>query len=387
MPKKKKKLCFVLMPFNDDLKKVYYNAINPACKKANFQSLRVDELKGVFNINKKIIQYIFKSDAIIADLTSWNPNVFYEMGVAHAIDNKTVMIIQKDNDVPFDVSNYRCILYTHSKEGFKELTKEIFDSLSSIKTWRQEPSNPVQEYGLHGAFILKSEHEELKSKLKQTETSLKSSISKTKLTALQDELKDNQNEISSLNSELKNLKDELAKKKTEFPGTKTTIASPLRSQPIENFSDNEVKKMLKEKGFFDSYKNKGGKGLQHKYKRSEKNGGIIIRDQTTGLTWQQSGSQDEITFEEAPTHIQKLNKDKYAGFDDWRLPTLEEAMSLMEPEKDKRELYIDAIFDQNQRWIWTSDKHSASYAWVVNFYDGYCDDIPFDDGYYVRAVR
>jgi hypothetical protein len=46
------------MPFREELKAVYRDAIRPACQKAGFTALRVDELKGVFNINKKIIQHI-----------------------------------------------------------------------------------------------------------------------------------------------------------------------------------------------------------------------------------------------------------------------------------------------------------------------------------------
>ncbi len=82
MATKNKKLCFVLMPFKDDMKEVYWKGIKPRCVKAGFDALRVDELKGTFNINRKIIEHIFISNAIVADLTDWNPNVFYDMGVA-----------------------------------------------------------------------------------------------------------------------------------------------------------------------------------------------------------------------------------------------------------------------------------------------------------------
>lgn len=88
------------MPFKDDLQEVYDKAIKPACIRAGFESLRVDELQGPFNINRKIIEYLFSSDAIIADLTGWNPNVFYEMGVVHTLDNKTLMIIQRKDQLP-----------------------------------------------------------------------------------------------------------------------------------------------------------------------------------------------------------------------------------------------------------------------------------------------
>ena len=111
------------------MKEVYREAIKPACEKAGFASLRVDELKGAFNINRKIIEHIFSSDAIVADLTGWNPNVFYEMGVAHAIDNKTITIIQKKDKLPFDVVTYRGIFYEQTAAGLAKLREDIFESL------------------------------------------------------------------------------------------------------------------------------------------------------------------------------------------------------------------------------------------------------------------
>ena len=190
-----------------------------------------------------------------------------------------------------------------------------------------------------------------------------------------------------MNNKLQNLKDELAKKKAESPGTETTVALLLRSRPIENFSEDEVKKMLQEKGFFDSGWNDKGKGLQNQYEEIEQNGEKLVLDHTTGLTWQKSGSQGKITFKRVHAHIQKLNNEKYANYGDWRLPTLEEAMSLMEPEQKIGDLYIEPIFDKTQQWIWTSDKKSASFAWVVYFSYGACNDAPVFNRAYVRAVR
>ena len=94
-----------------------------------------------------------------------------------------------------------------------------------------------------------------------------------------------------------------------------------------------------------------------------------------------------MRFEEAQDYIDQLNQQKYAGSSDWRLPTLEEAMSLMEPEQKNADLYIDPVFDKTQRWIWTADKMSASLAWVVNFSGGLCSSSHVLDGTFVRAVR
>lgn len=78
----------------------------------------------------------------------------------------------------------------------------------------------------------------------------------------------------------------------------------------------------------------------------------------------------------------------FADCHGWRLPTLEEAMSLMEREMKSDGLNIDSLFGKTQRWIWTADKRSAGVAWGVYFFNGDCSDHGVDDlDYYVRAVR
>lgn len=103
--------------------------------------------------------------------------------------------------------------------------------------------------------------------------------------------------------------------------------------------------------------------------------------------WQQSGSSEYMNYANAEKHIRDLNAKRFAGYSNSRLPTLEEAMSLMEPKKHGN-LYIDPLFDQKQTWIWTADKESAGVAGVVYFYDGFCFHYPVDIyGSFVRAVR
>ena len=202
MADQKKKLCFVLMPFKEDLIEVYSKAIKPACTKAGFDALRVDELEGPLNINRKVIEYIFNSDAVVADLTEWNPNVFYELGVAHAIDNKTVMIIQKKNDIPFDVKTYRCIQYEQNEAGLKKLQEGIIKSLLSINDWRTQPSNPVQEFKPHDAFIPKSILEEVQGRLQKTEELLAKFPSIVEHESLKKELEQKISDNRALQQEL-----------------------------------------------------------------------------------------------------------------------------------------------------------------------------------------
>ena len=160
----------------------------------------------------------------------------------------------------------------------------------------------------------------------------------------------------------------------------------LRSEPIQRYSQEAAKIMLKDKGFFDVSRNKASSGFPHQYEVQED--GKVVCDQASGLMWQQSGSDSYVPHKEARAYIGTLNSQAFAGYRDWRLPTLEEAMSLMEPSKMSGDLYIDPKFDKTQSWIWTSDTDGASSAWVVDFDYGGCDGYDFDSYYgYVRAVR
>ena len=190
---------------------------------------------------------------------------------------------------------------------------------------------------------------------------------------------------------------ELGKEKKQEPERrdpkKTESKVRLRSEPKENFSDGEVKKMLKERDFFSAntwgrIENRQGKGLNHQYQVVGEEGEKLIIDHTTDLTWQQLGSSDKKKYDEAKEYIKQLNDNRFAGHDDWRLPTLEEAMSLMEPENNNANLYINEIFDKRQSYIWTADKKSSSVAWGVSFSFGYyySNLVDYYDNY-VRAVR
>ena len=156
----------------------------------------------------------------------------------------------------------------------------------------------------------------------------------------------------------------------------------FRSKPKE-LPTNTVKSMLKDKGFFDSERNKTATGFTNNYE--VQHNGEVVYDRASGLMWQQSGS-DRMAYESTKAYVAQLNSDRFAGYSDWRLPTLEEAMSLMEQEKNSDYVYIDSRFDSKQERILTSDMVSASSAWVVNFDYGHCFNSSFITTY-VRAVR
>lgn len=125
------KLCFVLMPFHQDFKKVYREGITPAVKKAKLNPKRADQIFRSTPIIQDIWELINKSVILIADVTERNPNVFYELGLSHALPKQLIIISQKKEDVPFDIQHIRWIKYTNTKSGRKTLSSKL---LKAIKT-------------------------------------------------------------------------------------------------------------------------------------------------------------------------------------------------------------------------------------------------------------
>lgn len=115
----------------------------------------------------------------------------------------------------------------------------------------------------------------------------------------------------------------------------------------------------------------------------------VVVDRTTGLMWQQTTSSRKMIYRLAMQWINHLNERGFAGHNDWRLPTLEEAMTLVEQFPNSNGLYIDPVFDPKKRlWMWTSDREDANSAWYVNFNYGYSKLNRIKSGNnYVRAVR
>jgi uncharacterized caspase-like protein len=165
---------------------------------------------------------------------------------------------------------------------------------------------------------------------------------------------------------------------------KLVSAVSLRSTPAI-LTSHQQKKMLVENGFYDRYRNPHGHGFANHFESGK--GGKVISDHASGLMWQQSGSGESIAHEHTQAYLDQLNEEKFAGFNDWRLPTLEEAMSLMEPKQKQSGLYSDAIFDNKQTGIWTADADKASRVWVTYFYNGNCGHYLFGSLNFVRAVR
>lgn len=133
------------MPFAAEYHEVYEQVYKPVCHDNGFHCWRVDEVDTPGSITKDIINGIVDADLIIADLTSKNPNVFYELGIAHCTGNKTIMTAQSTKDIPFDIGNYRVIVYEQTITGGKKLYTRIDTAIKKLIKSLEQTNNPVQE--------------------------------------------------------------------------------------------------------------------------------------------------------------------------------------------------------------------------------------------------
>jgi len=115
-----KPFAFTLMPFSPAFEDAYRLAIKPACEAAGAYTERVDEQIFGGSILERIYNQISKSDLVIADLSERNPNVFYEVGYAHAIGKSTILLTRKAEDIPFDLKHFPHIIYGDSLATLRE---------------------------------------------------------------------------------------------------------------------------------------------------------------------------------------------------------------------------------------------------------------------------
>lgn len=125
-------LCFVVMPFAEDLQAVFEEVIKPVAVELGLRCTRADDVFDNRPIMDDIWENIERARLIVADLTGRNPNVFYETGLAHAMGKEVVLLTQSLNDVPFDLRHLRCIVYSDSVKGTHKLTTDLRKTLGKV---------------------------------------------------------------------------------------------------------------------------------------------------------------------------------------------------------------------------------------------------------------
>ncbi|MCZ2155435.1 MAG: hypothetical protein LC114_16285 [Bryobacterales bacterium] len=127
--------CFVMMPFAAPLGNYYEKVYKPAIEKAGLKAVRADtEIFGAGKIMDQVWSGTNAANVLVAELTTRNPNVFYELGLAHALKKPVVLVSSNEGDVPFDLKHIRVIYcdVTDPFWGAKRLDKVAENILSAL---------------------------------------------------------------------------------------------------------------------------------------------------------------------------------------------------------------------------------------------------------------
>lgn len=133
------------MPFGGYFDSYYSDVIRPAVQSVGVACVRADEIYGAGAIIKDIYEAIAKADICLVDVTDKNPNVSYELGMAHALGKPAVLVTQRIEDIPFDYRHLRAISYGPKRSGWEKAFQE-----SIARTVSEVLKNPSEHLALKG---------------------------------------------------------------------------------------------------------------------------------------------------------------------------------------------------------------------------------------------
>jgi hypothetical protein len=131
--------CFIVMPFGQEWSGDVHRILARACETVNVRAVRGDDLFTPTDFLEDIWQGINAADFVIADISGRNPNVLYELGIAHTLAKPVLILSKQATDIPVDLATRRVILYGESEVGWREdLAQKISVAVVGI----------VRDYGL-----------------------------------------------------------------------------------------------------------------------------------------------------------------------------------------------------------------------------------------------
>nr|VFK54931.1 MAG: hypothetical protein BECKTUN1418D_GA0071000_10253 [Candidatus Kentron sp. TUN]VFK55889.1 MAG: hypothetical protein BECKTUN1418F_GA0071002_107612 [Candidatus Kentron sp. TUN]VFK61923.1 MAG: hypothetical protein BECKTUN1418E_GA0071001_107312 [Candidatus Kentron sp. TUN] len=151
------KTCFVIMPFGKkdvgekevDFNAIYHDIFEPAIGEAKTPEgqpmipARTDMDAFSGSINQEMFEYIMYSRMAFADISGFNPNVFYEIGARHgAQESGTVIFRQTDHDIPYDINSIKVFEYDHGSDKKAKKSREVITQVLSGDTQAQPPGQP-----------------------------------------------------------------------------------------------------------------------------------------------------------------------------------------------------------------------------------------------------
>lgn len=149
--------CFVMMPFGQWYDRYYQEIYIPAIRDAGFEPIRADELFSTGSVVEQIWEQIEKSKVLLAELTEKNPNVFYELGLAHAAKKPVVFTSGRVEDVPFDLRHLRVIVYEVREPQWADKLKRLITDY--LRNAAKDPARSIPHPFRAAATTEKAESE------------------------------------------------------------------------------------------------------------------------------------------------------------------------------------------------------------------------------------
>ena len=141
-----KPTAFVIMPFGEGFDQIYNLFLVETLSEAGYEVLRADDIRGCQNILKDIVHGIDASQLVVADLTDSNPNVYYELGLAHALGKPALLLTQDVNELPFDLRSYRVLPYNTHFAHIARARKQLLDLAKGALTGEMPFGSPIRDF-------------------------------------------------------------------------------------------------------------------------------------------------------------------------------------------------------------------------------------------------
>ena len=124
-------LVSAMMPFHPDFNRVY-ETLQGVTEAVGLRCRRADDIWENPAVMQDVVSLIDRSRVVIADCTGRNPNVFYEIGIAHTLGREVILITQNEADIPFDLRHLRYVKYLNNGEGLTSLSDRLRPRLADL---------------------------------------------------------------------------------------------------------------------------------------------------------------------------------------------------------------------------------------------------------------
>jgi hypothetical protein len=150
----RKRTCFVITEIGEPGSEIRRrtdglidSALRPVLEGLEFDVVAPHQMADPGSITRQVVQHLLEADLVVANLTSLNPNVMYELAVRHCARLPIVIVADSRTKLPFDISDQRAVFFTNDMAGVKDVKQELPAKIeAALKD--KEPDNPVYQYAM-----------------------------------------------------------------------------------------------------------------------------------------------------------------------------------------------------------------------------------------------